>query len=168
MSYEIPQITGSLKFNKPPTKELVDYIRLFGNIRHMIRNVEKIKRIDPNWEQHCFNGNLGIEGEYYIPYKEDDSFDPITSVTEKNCYPKTQPNFYCHWFINIDNELVWDGNPFFNQNIQWLQYLIKNFFEPLGYVLNGELETTVKICVEDNKITTRENNKKGRIIWKEK
>ena len=50
------------------------------------------------------------------------------------------PGYYCQWVINNFGELVWDGGEKFYSYVEWLEYLIDNFFKPDGYVLNGEVE----------------------------
>lgn len=80
----------------------------------------------------------------------------------------SQPSLWCQWVIDEDNELVWDGGEKFYYYIEWLQYLITNFFQPWGVLLNGEIEWVGedrndigKIIVLDNIITV----KKGVITY---
>jgi len=69
------------------------------------------------------------------------------------------PGYWCQWIINDDGELEWDGGEKFYAYDDWLNYLIKHFFEPEGYILNGEItfqgedaDDFGKICVTDNKV----------------
>ena len=128
---------GSVSFNKPITMEFAAYINKFSEIRHMKRDVEKIKEFYPNWEELCFNGHLGNEGEYFIG--EDPKGDYDFSVTDYNSPPNSQPELWCQWIINDNGELAWDGGEKFYEYEEWLRYLIKHFFEPSGYILNGEI-----------------------------
>ena len=57
---------GALEFNKPVEDWLVEYVNKFSATRRMKRDNEKIKELFPNWEQMCFMGNLGVDGEYFI------------------------------------------------------------------------------------------------------
>lgn len=54
------------------------------------------------------------------------------------------PGYWCQWIIkqNSYNEdvLVWDQCEKFYNYSDWLEYLIKHFFEPEGYILNGSVE----------------------------
>ena len=50
---------GGLTPNKPFKKEFVNYINAFSKKRHEPRDVEIIKRSDPDWAKHCLDGNLG-------------------------------------------------------------------------------------------------------------
>jgi hypothetical protein len=81
---------------------------------------------------------------------------------------KAQPSLWCQWVINERNELVWDGGEKFYSYVEWLQYLITNFFQPWGVLLNGEIEWVGeessdlgKIIVNNNIITV----KTGRVVY---
>jgi len=134
---------GSLYFNKPVESWLVEYINEFNRIRHMKRSPELIKEQYPNWEDQCFKGELGEEGEYFIGGENHSySYDGKrvdTSVLNGNSPARTQPGLWCDWMINEEGNLTWDGAEKFYDYEAWLEYLINHFFEPLGYVLNGEI-----------------------------
>ena len=131
---------GSLTFNKPVIDELKKYINKFSETRRMARDPEKIKLNYPNWKEECFNGELGNEGEYFVGGKGFMGQDRDDSIINYNYPPIKQPGLWCQWIINGDDELVWDEGEKFYNYIEWLAYLISNFFEPLDYVLNGEIE----------------------------
>lgn len=132
---------GSLKFNKPVAPWLVEYVNKFSDTRRMKRDPEKIKEQFPNWGELCFNGDLGEEGEYFIGGVGSFGQDVDTSVLDHNNPAKTQPGLWCQWIINEkDSCLEWDGGEKFYNYEEWLEYLIDNFFEPLGYKLNGDIE----------------------------
>lgn len=154
---------GSIKFNKPVAEKLKNYIKKFNETRRMQRNNNKIKELYPNWKELCFNGELGTCGEYFVGT---DVF-PDKSIVDYN-YSYPQPGIWCQWIINDDDELVWDGGEKFYYYTEWLRYLIKNFFEPSGYILNGVIEyhgeddyDFGKIVVVDNEVTVKE----GEIIY---
>ena len=129
---------GSLYFNKPIAPWLMDYINKFSDTRRMKRDPKKIKEMYPNWGELCFNGELGDEGQYFVGGNGLDGIDE--SVVEYNFSPVGQPGLWCQWMINDNGELEWDGGEKFYEYEEWLDYLIENFFEPLGYVLNGDIE----------------------------
>ena len=149
---------GSFSFNKPVTKELAEYINKFSGTRRMIRNPEEIKKAFPNWEDYCFNGNLGFEGEYFVGGDGFFGQNHDDSIINYNQPPATQPGLWCQWVVSDDgSSLEWDGGEKFYSYDAWLEYLIINFFAPLGYVLNGEVEFQGEdyddfgaIIVEDN------------------
>ena len=80
------------------------------------------------------------------------------------------PSYYCQWLPTEDGlHLKWDGNEKFYNYVEWLEYLIKEFFKPRGFILNGEIvwegedhSDTGKIIVTDNNVST----KKGKIVFK--
>ena len=130
---------GSLYFNKPVAPWLADYINKFSNTRRMKRDPEKTKEIHSNWGELCFNGELGDEGQYFIGGHLDYNCHD-KDVIDYNQPPAGQPGLWCQWIINDHGELEWDGVEKFYNYEEWLDYLIDNFFEPLGYVLNGDIE----------------------------
>lgn len=132
--------SGSLKFNKPVTEELKQFINNFASIRHMERDTEKIKEVFPDWEEKCYKGDLGTDGAYFIGEKAWSLQREDESIMDYNNPPKGVPGLWCQWVIGSDDELRWDGNEKFYMYIDWLQYLIDNFFDPEGYFLNGEME----------------------------
>lgn len=130
---------GALSFNKPVAPWLADYVNKFSSTRRMKRDPEKIKELFPNWGDLCFNGELGCEGEYFVVNTGDYGQNHDESIIEYNFAPAGQPGLWCQWIIQ-DDMLVWDGGEKFYNYEEWLDYLIENFFEPLGYVLNGDIE----------------------------
>lgn len=130
---------GELTFNKPVTEELKEYINKFSDTRRMKRDNEKIKELFPNWKELCFKGNLGVNGEYFIGSTDCYGSDRDESVIDYNsCNP--QPGLWCEWIINDRGNLEWNYSEKFYYYDEWLRYLIKNFFEPEGYVLNGKIK----------------------------
>lgn len=134
------EFNGTLKFNKPVTDELKAYINAFSDTRRMQRNNEKIKELFPNWKQRCFHGNLGQDGEYFVGGTGMCGQDRDDSIMQYNYPARTQPGLWCQWAINDDGELEWDGAEKFYNYVEWLEYLIDNFFIPDNYVLNGDIE----------------------------
>lgn len=133
---------GSVTFNKPITDKLRDYINKFSRTRRMKRDVERIKKNFPDWEKNCFNGNLGVDGEYFVG---GESFvymgrDEDESIVNYNRAPSTQPGLWCQWIIDENGDLVWDEGEKFYEYEEWLVYLINNFFAPSGYICNGDIE----------------------------
>jgi hypothetical protein len=129
----------------------------------------------------------GKEGEFYVGDNEfavidsntppgqvpwsDKNFDGLARyeendrrINEKLC----QPSLWCQWILDYDGSLVWDGNEKFYHYIDWLEYMITNFFNPWGIMLNGEIQwegessdDIGKIVVKDNVVTV----KKGTIVF---
>lgn len=150
--------TGSFQFNKPVTDGLKEYINEFSSIRHMKRDVEKIKEIYHDWEKKCFLKNLGIDGEFFIG-GNDDYGRVDKSVLDHNRPGGSCPELWCQWIIDENGDLVWDEGEKFYGYVEWLEYLIDNFFQPCGYILNGEVNFQGEddddfgiIKVTDNKV----------------
>ena len=132
--------TGGLQFNKTVGEELVKYIDRFSRTRRMPRDNDKIKELYPNWKELCFMGELGHNGEYFAPESDNYGQEHDDSILDYNSFREAvHPGLWCQWVIE-NNELVWDGGEKFYYYEEWLEYLIKHFFAPLGYVLNGDIE----------------------------
>ena len=117
----------------------------------MKRDVSKIKENDNEWEKNSFKGQLGTEGEYYIGKDEN-------SIIDYNIPPSTQPELWCDWIINDNDELVWDGIEKFYSYKEWLIYLISNFFKPNNYILNGVIEFKGEYENDQGFIEVHDNN----------
>ncbi len=132
---------GKFEFNKPVEPWLVEYVDKFCNSRRMKRDNEKIKELYPKWKDLCFNGELGVEGEYFIGgigFMGQGDDDSVLNNNDPAC---TQPGLWCQWVVTEDGKyLEWDGGEKFYEYERWLEYLIDNFFTPLGYILNGDVE----------------------------
>ena len=57
---------GTLKFDRPVTDVLKDYINKFSEMRHMKRDNGVIMETCPHWKCLGFNGYLGVEGEFFV------------------------------------------------------------------------------------------------------
>lgn len=74
-----------------------------------------------------------------------------------------RPDTYCQWVVTEDQEaLEYDGNEKFYDYVEWLQYLITEFFEPWGYKLNGavnwsgeDTDDVGEIVVTNNEVVAR-------------
>ena len=132
---------GTLKFNKEVTPQLKEYINRFSHTRRMPRDNDKIKATYPNWKELCFFGELGENGAYFAPEAPNFGQNNDGTIIDYNGWKcAVHPGLWCQWIINDDNELEWDGGEKFYKYEEWLEYLIDNFFEPLGYSLNGDIQ----------------------------
>src|SRR3990167_457454 len=111
-----------------------------------------------------FEGQLDIDKKLSL-----DDYQWLTRWNdERHEEAEDFPSHYCQWIPTEDGlHLKWDGNEKFYNYVEWLKYLIKKFFEPKGYKLNGEIiwegeehDDTGKIIVADNVVST----KKGKIV----
>ena len=136
---------GGFEINKPLREELKNYLTKFSETRRMKRKLDD---------------KFGVEGEFYVDGGGYAGQDRESNIIDYNSPPKTQPGLWCQWIPNEDgNEIVWDGGEKFYKYVEWLEYIIKNFLEPEGYVLNGEVDFQGEyyndngvIVVTDNKV----------------
>ena len=140
------------------------FLRKFCASRRMAYSEEAIQyRPDP------FRENVGlpfgIEGAYYVnnPDMDGEAMGTRLSagVLDYHRPPQGQPSLFCGWTITR-SRLIWSWNPEATAHIEWLRYLIRHFFSPWGYLLNGTLswfndvaDNAGDIVVANNKITIR-------------
>jgi len=152
--------TGELSVTPAASQELTNYINTFSSTRRMGRDVDTLHRLYKG--KHGFEGDYGVNGEYFA--KEDGNFgqSDCKSIQNYNGSPTSQPGLWCQWVLTEDGEyLEWDGGEKFYSYIEWLKYMIANFFEPKGHKLNGEIQWYGEerqdegtIYVKDNKVQT--------------
>lgn len=72
------------------------------------------------------------------------------------------PSIWCQWVADDGLGLEWDQGEKFYNYVEWLEWLIKEFFEPRGIKLNGEVwwygeerDDMGKIIVNDNQVIVR-------------
>lgn len=130
------EFSGSFKISPSIKEEHVNYINRFSSVRHMKRDVSKLKNIKDE-VRVAVKLPIGREGEFFTGEPDPNYLYPTNSIIDHNRPPVTQPGLWCQWVISKDLELTWDGGEKFYNYVEWLQYLIKNFFAPWGYKLNG-------------------------------
>lgn len=132
---------GKFEFNKPVEPWLIEYVNKFCETRRMKRDNDKIKELFPNWKDLCFNGELGYDGEYFVGGTGMMGQGHDDSIINYNSPAFTQPGLWCQWVVTEDGKyLEWDGGEKFYSYMEWLDYLVCEFFQPMGYVLNGSVE----------------------------
>lgn len=177
------EFTGKFEINKVMPREFVEYINRFSSTRRMKRDNDKIKKVHPNWKELCFNGNLGVQGEYLAIKSNKFGQEQEASIVDYNRQPCTQPGLWCQWVIETNEDLkdetidsftgslVWDNGEKFYEYVDWLAYMIKHFFEPSELVLNGIVlavgeevsEDATYILVKDNRIFTQNAHEENAI-----
>lgn len=150
------EFRGAFNITPAPSAEITEYINTFAERRHMKRNVDKIKEIYPDWAKLGFNGELGKDGEYFVGGTGYFGQDRDNSIIDYNCPPTNCPELWCQWIIE-NSQLVWDGGEKFYSYVEWLKYLIKNFFEPNGYTLSGVVRFQGEDSTDHGKIVAVDN-----------
>ena len=158
MGYHI-EFKGYAKFDRPIDKELRDYINKFSATRHMQYDSTKIKSIDKNWKSHGYQGKLGKECSYYVVPENINDQDIVKDNFNDsyNTPPADCPSLWCNWIINNKNHLVWNGSEKFEEYVHWLEYLIKHFFKPNNYILNGKYTYQGDFPIDRGTIIIKDN-----------
>jgi hypothetical protein len=165
--------TGQFTFDKPLASHHLQYLKRFSDMRHMKRDVKKLEQLeDP--DRIAVGLPLGVQGEFFVGIDDgnanQDMFRHDGSILDHNNEPGTQPGLWCDWVPDDDGVVLeWNGGEKFYRYIDWLEYLIANFIDPWGYVLNGEVEwrgedksDVGKIIVKDNTVIVME----GVVVFK--
>jgi hypothetical protein len=68
------------------------------------------------------------------------------------------PSYYCHWDLNYEGlALEWDGGEKFYEYIWWLEYIIKEYLDPWGITLNGDVKYSGEDADDNGTISVVEN-----------
>lgn len=142
---------GQFQLNKQLTPELSTYLKNFANMRHYTRNFETLKKIEnaliypPHLDENTTPPEL-IAVDSSVDNEIEKTLHPFShsdKPKENYCIKYNQPQEGCpglwlQWIPNeTDDAIEWDGGEKFYHYVEWLEFLIKNIFEPNGYVLNG-------------------------------
>lgn len=177
--------SGVFKTNRPLTETEMNYINKFSHTRRMKRDVNKLMELYKGEFGHPTRPDnpYGNEGEFFTGATGWAGQDRDTSIIDYNIPPgqtsfdgrdfnevwterqklinegKCQPGLWCQWTFSDNETLEWDGGEKFYNYVEWLKYLINNFFEEWGIKLNGTVEWVGedsddrgKIVVENNKV----------------
>ena len=157
---------GRFNLDRKLTPEHAEYLRKFSRTRRMRRDeVITPNRDDPVRE--AVGLPVGPEGAYFVGAlgwagQEDESIRNIRLELEKggmrfvetynsayallgiidyNLPPEGQPGLWCQWVPTEDlMGIEWDEGEKFYDYVAWLEYIVKHFLKPWGYVLNGEVD----------------------------
>lgn len=161
---------GQLQFDNPLMPAQVAYIQAFNSTRRIKRDSAKAETLKDDL-RIAVELPIGNEGGYYVGsyYDGNSGQNGDISTLNGNEPPKGQPGLWCQWTVSDDGSVLeWDGGEKFYNYVEWLQYLIDNFFNKWNAVLNGEIEwegedssDRGKIIVYDNVVKT----KKGKIVY---
>ncbi len=93
------------------------------------------------WFRGSFALNKPLSTEDYIfldIFNKVHSFDNDFEFQDYFLSARDQPQSFCCWKPSKDRcSIVWDGNLKFYYFSSWIKYLIKYFFNPKGYILDG-------------------------------
>ncbi len=160
------EFQGKFKFSKPLTPAQTAYVNQWGDCRRMKRDANKCKKLaDPTRE--AVGLPLGREGEFFAGGLGFAGQDDDPSVLEHNSPPSTQRVGGVQWRGNEDGQYrEWDGSEKFYNYVEWLRYMIVNFFERWSVKLNGvvafqgeERKDKGVIVVKDSVVGTAKKGK---------
>ncbi|MDJ1505212.1 hypothetical protein [Xanthocytophaga agilis] len=91
----------------------------------------------------------------------------LKEFTDKTHDVAIMPSTWCQWVSNENGTaLVWDGGEKFNTYIEWLHYLIKNYFEQWGIKLDGEVNWYGDESADKGIITIKDNYMTIKALYK--
>lgn len=156
------EFSGKFSIDRPVTDELANYVNRFSSVRHMKRDVEKLKKIYPDWDELCYKGNIGTQGEYFAVKSKNFGQDYTEDILDYNTPPETQPGLWCQWIIPEDDHaaIEWDGGEKFYNYEEWLKYLINHFLASEGYTVNGNVSFQGEDPDDFGMITVKDNEVK--------
>jgi hypothetical protein len=134
-----------------------DYLQKFSRTRRVKRDPNAIKN-----ERRLagINLDLGVDAEYFVDTEDEDE-----SILDNNQPPGSQPSLRCQWRVNDRGDLLaHNGAEKFSEYVEWLDYLVRNFFLPWGIRVDGlvkyvgdELTDNGVIEIRNNIIEVRPN-----------
>ena len=144
MGYQT-DFSGAWEITPPLTEEHREFLVKFNETRRMVRDVDPI---------------YGTDGEWYVDGTGLFGQDHDETVISSEHPPSTQPGLWCQWVPNKTGDYYqWDGNEKFYNYVEWIKYLVENYFKPRGYKLNGRVswigedrEDMGRIDIMDNEI----------------
>lgn len=161
------KFNGKFDLSRQLTDIERDYINTFSGTRRMKRNSIKLMELYHGEYGYPYitkdsspEDIYGIEGEFFCKNDGDCGQMRDNSIINYNYPSIMQPTLWCQW-VTDGNKLEWDGGEKFYHYIEWLKYMIDNFFEKWNVKLNGEVtwegedsSDTGTIIVKNNIINT--------------
>ncbi len=153
------EFEGAFMFDQPLTSIQVAYINKFAETRRMFRSAIMARYLLDE-ERHAVGLPIGDDGGYFVGGTGFCGQDDDASILDHNEPPPTQPGLWCKWVVNNNGTfLLWSGTEKFYDYVEWLEYLIENFFKRWGRVLSGTVTyrgddpgDAGKIVIEGNKV----------------
>lgn len=129
--------SGAISIEPPISDAHAAYINKFSETRRMKRNPQLAEAL-PDSTRTDVGLPIGDDGGYFVGGGGFAGQEHDNSIVNYNDEPKGQPGLWCQWIVE-DGELFWNGGEKFYHYTEWLEYLIKHFFAPWGYKLNGQI-----------------------------
>jgi hypothetical protein len=163
-------LCGEFNLDKPLTEAHKNYLNKFSETRRVKRKQTDASKMDDPI-RIAAGLPIGKQGAYFVGGLGFCGQDDDPSIVNGNTPPDGQPSLWCQWVPNDDGTaIVWDGGEKFYEYVDWIKYLVENFFKPWGYVLNGEVSWSGEdiddrglIVIQDNVVKI----KVARIVYEE-
>lgn len=134
-------IFAYINFDEPLELDFFAYLAKWFRTTRYKFDIKRLEEIYGKIDQSsCYFGEYGMDGEYIAI----DSFVPIgfCQNNDSKSLPGDVPIKRSAFVFRKKYGLIY--NPYSNDYhcFEWLNYLIKHFFEPNGYFLNGVVQYT--------------------------
>jgi hypothetical protein len=161
--------SGQFTLDKPLAANHLAYLQKFAETRRMKRNATITATREDNTRILAGISDVGVDAEFFVGAGGMAGQESTGDVVDYNRPPSTQPGLWCQWIPTSDGTAIeWDGGEKFYDYVEWIEYLIANFFKPWGYVLNGSVEWSGEdredvgvIEIANNEV----NVKQGHIVY---
>lgn len=139
MGYET-SFVGSFDLDHSLSPKRLAYLKRFSETRRMKRNALNASRL-PDPIRIAARLPIGDgDAQYFVGGADSAGQGLDPSVVDCNAPPFGQPGLWCGW-TPADNgqAIVWNELEKFYYYVEWMEYLIRHFLKPWGYVVNGKV-----------------------------
>lgn len=134
------EFEGSLRVMPALTPAHAAYLLKFAETRRMKRRAE-VTAIRPDPTRDAAGLPVGYDGAYFVGATAQFGQENTPDIVDGGVPPHNQPSLWCQWIPNsTGTAILWNGAEKFYEYERWLEYLIRNFLQPWGYTLDGEIE----------------------------
>lgn len=155
------EFRGSCRITPEISLKHANYINQLSETRRMKRDASLAEKMDDPLRM-AVGLPIGTEGAFFVGGTGSFGQGRDSSILNYNSPPADQPGLWCQWVVNDAGELEWSGMEKFYHYVEWLEYLIANFFGPWGYKLNGSIKYQGEergdhgtIVVDENRVWTQ-------------
>ena len=128
---------GYVTLDKPLNKDQIVYLKQFNRTRHM-RLKPEVETNYPCPARQALGLPFGEDGEFQVRDQGEYSWN---EAVDYNTPPGECPSLWCDWTVSDDGTRIeWDDAEKFYEYVDWMDYLIRKFIKPWGYVANGDIE----------------------------
>lgn len=128
--------------------EHLNYLRAFTDTRHR----KRVPGPDEGRLRTAVGLPFGEEGLFVV------DVDQEGQVVSTNRPPAGAPGFWCEWSPSLDGTtLAWNDQEMFDEYIEWIRFLIRHFYRPWGYKLNGTVEWSGEEQGDAGRIEIKDN-----------